>query len=238
MSLSDEASADIASKLCGQVRKIKGAYTINETSRRSGINLMSAQAGGGQGSVGASKSFQERARGAVSAARLRLARELSGDLSPLRRRAVAPAKAGVPQAALPSRHAPILERETSRTALNDAAGLERLNPCRPGLEAALDDPDRSDIMIHGLGNMQDRGTRAAVTDRRCGRDDTRKAFPRGRASRPGTWPSPPCYVDDMDKVRIEADLPAALAAQARAFVAEGCATDLDDLPGGSASAIP
>ena len=60
LSLSDEASADIASKLCGQVRKIKGAYTINETSRRSGINLMSAQAGGGQGSVGASKSFQER----------------------------------------------------------------------------------------------------------------------------------------------------------------------------------
>ena len=33
----------------------------------------------------------------------------------------------------------------------------------------------------------------------------------------------------MEKVRIEADLPAALAAQARAFVAEGCATDLDDL---------
>ena len=39
----------------------------------------------------------------------------------------------------------------------------------------------------------------------------------------------PCYVDGMEKVRIEADLPAALAAQARAFVAEGCATDLDDL---------
>ncbi len=33
----------------------------------------------------------------------------------------------------------------------------------------------------------------------------------------------------MEKVRIEAELPAALAAQARAFVAEGCANDLDDL---------
>lgn len=33
----------------------------------------------------------------------------------------------------------------------------------------------------------------------------------------------------MEKVRIEARLPAALAAQARAFVAEGSATDLDDL---------
>ena len=33
----------------------------------------------------------------------------------------------------------------------------------------------------------------------------------------------------MEKVRIEARLPAALADQARAFVAEGCATDLDEL---------
>ena len=60
LSLSDEASAEIASKLCGQVAKIKSSYTINESSRQSGINLMSAQAGGGRGSVGASKSFQER----------------------------------------------------------------------------------------------------------------------------------------------------------------------------------
>ena len=60
LSLSDEASAEIASKLCGQVAKIKSSYTINESARSSGINLMSAQAGGGRGSVGASKSFQER----------------------------------------------------------------------------------------------------------------------------------------------------------------------------------
>ena len=33
----------------------------------------------------------------------------------------------------------------------------------------------------------------------------------------------------MEKTRIEAELPAVLAAQARAFVAEGCATDLDEL---------
>ena len=60
LSLSDEASAEIASKLCGQVAKIKSSYTINESARSSGINLLSAQAGGGRGSVGASKSFQER----------------------------------------------------------------------------------------------------------------------------------------------------------------------------------
>ena len=33
----------------------------------------------------------------------------------------------------------------------------------------------------------------------------------------------------MERVRIEAELPAALAEQARAFVAEGCASDLDEL---------
>ena len=33
----------------------------------------------------------------------------------------------------------------------------------------------------------------------------------------------------MEKVRIEAELPATLAAQSRAFVADGCAADLDDL---------
>lgn len=36
-------------------------------------------------------------------------------------------------------------------------------------------------------------------------------------------------LNGMEKVRIEAELPAALAAQARAFVAEGCANDQDDL---------
>lgn len=36
-------------------------------------------------------------------------------------------------------------------------------------------------------------------------------------------------LNGMEKVRIDAELPAALAAQARAFVAEGCANDLDDL---------
>ena len=60
LSLSDEASAEIASKLCGQVAKIKSSYTINESARSSGVNLLSAQAGGGRGSVGASKSFREQ----------------------------------------------------------------------------------------------------------------------------------------------------------------------------------
>ena len=40
LSLSDEASAEIASKLSGQVRKFKATYAINEASRQSGINFL------------------------------------------------------------------------------------------------------------------------------------------------------------------------------------------------------
>ena len=60
LSLSDDASAKIASELCGQVAKIKDSYTISETSQRSGVSPLSGRAGGGGGSIGATKSFQER----------------------------------------------------------------------------------------------------------------------------------------------------------------------------------
>ena len=60
LSLSDDASAQIASALCGQVAKIKPSYTITESAKQSEVSMLSAQAGGGQGSVGASKSFREQ----------------------------------------------------------------------------------------------------------------------------------------------------------------------------------
>ena len=60
LSLSDDATAQTASALCGQVAKIKPSYTITESSKQSEVSLLSAQAGGGQGSVGASKSFREQ----------------------------------------------------------------------------------------------------------------------------------------------------------------------------------
>ena len=60
LSLSDDASARIASELCGQVAKIKGSYTISETSKRADVSPFSGRAGGGGGSIGATKSFQER----------------------------------------------------------------------------------------------------------------------------------------------------------------------------------
>ena len=60
LSLSDDASAKIASELCGQVAKIKGTYTISETSKRSEVSPLSGRAGGGGGSMGATKSFREQ----------------------------------------------------------------------------------------------------------------------------------------------------------------------------------
>ncbi len=60
LSLSDDASTKIASELCGQVAKIKGSYTISETSKRSEVSPLSGRAGGGGGSIGATKSFREQ----------------------------------------------------------------------------------------------------------------------------------------------------------------------------------
>ena len=60
LSLSDDASAQIASELCGQVAKIKGMYTISETSKRAEVSPLSGRAGGGGGSMGATKSFREQ----------------------------------------------------------------------------------------------------------------------------------------------------------------------------------
>ena len=53
LSLSDDASAKIASELCGQVAKIKGSYTISESSKRAEVSPLSGRAGGGGGSIGA-----------------------------------------------------------------------------------------------------------------------------------------------------------------------------------------
>ena len=59
LSLSDEASARIASELCGTVPRMKPSYTFTENTSRPEVSLLSARAGGGRGSVGASKSFRQ-----------------------------------------------------------------------------------------------------------------------------------------------------------------------------------
>ena len=61
LSLSDDASAKIASELCGQVAKIKGSYTISETSKRAGVSPLSGRAGGSAAGASAQPSLSRSA---------------------------------------------------------------------------------------------------------------------------------------------------------------------------------
>ena len=58
LSLSDEGSAKIASDMCGSVMKTQPSYTFTETTGRPEFSLLSGRAGGGRGTIGASKSFR------------------------------------------------------------------------------------------------------------------------------------------------------------------------------------
>ncbi|WP_419163962.1 type IV secretory system conjugative DNA transfer family protein [Candidatus Palauibacter sp.] len=60
LSLSDEASSKIASEMCGSVMKTQASYTFTETTGRPEFSLLSGRAGGGRGTIGASKSFRQQ----------------------------------------------------------------------------------------------------------------------------------------------------------------------------------
>ena len=154
LSLSDEASAEMASKLCGQVAKIKSSYTINESSRQAGISFLSAQAGGGKGSVGASKSFQERREALFQPRDFALLGNCQAICLPYDGvQSLPPRRVYLKPHYLPN-DLPYWDRETARPAMSGSGdGLDLLKPFLPGLEAALDDPDVSEIMINGPGNV-------------------------------------------------------------------------------------
>ena len=59
LSLSDDSSAKIASEMCGSVMKTQPSYTFTETTGRPEFSLLSGRAGGGRGTIGASKSFRQ-----------------------------------------------------------------------------------------------------------------------------------------------------------------------------------
>ena len=60
LSLSDDSSARIASEMCGAVLKTQPSYTFTETTGRPEFSLLSGRAGGGKGTIGASKSFRQQ----------------------------------------------------------------------------------------------------------------------------------------------------------------------------------
>ena len=59
LSLADDSSAEIASSLCGEITRMKASYTVSEQTQRASASLLSGSAGGGTGSVGATKAFSE-----------------------------------------------------------------------------------------------------------------------------------------------------------------------------------
>ena len=60
LSLSDDASAKIASDMCGSVMKTQASYTFTETANKPEFSLLSGRAGGGDGQLGATKSFRQQ----------------------------------------------------------------------------------------------------------------------------------------------------------------------------------
>ena len=155
LSLSDDASAKIASELCGQVAKIKGSYTISETSKRAGVSPLSGRAGGGGGSIGANQVFPG-APGGGSFTRetspcwencqaICLPYDGAQSLEPRR---------VYLKTSLPSLGSFLLESEGGRTDMsNVASGLAHLKPFLPGLGPLLEDAEVSEIMINGPGNV-------------------------------------------------------------------------------------
>ena len=59
LSLSDDSSAEIASTMSGKVNRLMPSYSFSEQAKP-GFSLLTAKAGGGGGSIGASKSFREQ----------------------------------------------------------------------------------------------------------------------------------------------------------------------------------
>ena len=118
LSLSDEASAEMASKLCGQVAKIKSSYH-HQRIEPAGRHQFPVRPGRRrQGQRRREQELSRAARGALSAARLRAPRQLPSDLFAVRRRAILAAATGVLEAALPPERPPVLDRETARPAMS------------------------------------------------------------------------------------------------------------------------
>ena len=89
----------------------------------------------------------------VHAARVRAVGQLPGDLSALRRHEVAPCPARLPETPLPAEGRGLLAAPRGGPDMKRASGIGHLKPFLPGLETLLEDPEVSEIMINGPGNV-------------------------------------------------------------------------------------
>ena len=153
LSLSDESSARIASEMCGSVMKTQPSYTFTETTGRPEFSLLSGRARR-RPRHDRREQVVPAAEGArIHAARVRAVGQLPGDLSALRRHEVAPCSARLPEAPLPAEGQRLLAAPRGGTDMKRASGIGHLKPFLPGLETLLEDPEVSEIMINGPGNV-------------------------------------------------------------------------------------
>ena len=78
LSQGDDQSAEIVSKLCGQVMRTRGSWSVSENAGRAGANLLSGSIGGSGGSAGITKTFQDRKEALFSPRELTLLENYSG----------------------------------------------------------------------------------------------------------------------------------------------------------------
>ena len=106
-----------------------------------------------EGDDGDDQVVPDGARAGLHAPRVLASRQLPGDLPPLRRDALASGPARLPEAALPPEGEGLLAAQGGGAALMRASGIGHLRPFLPGLEGVLDDPEVSELMINGPGNV-------------------------------------------------------------------------------------
>ena len=153
LSLSDESSARIASEMCGSVMKTQPSYTFTETTGRPEFSLLLRTRRRGAGHDRREQVVPSAEGARVHAARVRAVGQLPGDLSALRRHEVAPCPARLPETPLPAEGRGLLAAPRGGTDMKRASGIGHLKPFLPGLETLLEDPEVSEIMINGPGNV-------------------------------------------------------------------------------------
>ena len=139
--------------MCGSVMKTQPSYTFTETTGRPEFSLLSGCAGGGRGTIGASKSFRQAREPVFTPRDFSLLANYQAICLPYDGVQALPARrVYLKPHYLPERRG-LLAPLRGGPAMKRASGIGHLKPFLPGLEAVLEDPEVSELMINGPGNV-------------------------------------------------------------------------------------
>ncbi len=146
LSLSDDASARIASEMCGQIERLKASYSYNESTAKAGVSLLRS-AGRRQIVPGRFQILSVAARASLSAQDIRRTRHRPGDRAALRRSAQPAAAALLSQAPLPAPRPRLLAAARAGAAL--MLSLDQVLASLPtALRQVFDDPSVTELTIN------------------------------------------------------------------------------------------